>query len=47
MGALHRERVVGPAVWRADEIGGKAGLTRALETREIAAFDAALLKFVT
>ncbi len=38
----HRRRTVGPAVWRADEIGGKEGLARALDERELSAFEALL-----
>jgi hypothetical protein len=34
--------VISPAVWRADEIGGKAGLSCALTEREFAAFEAML-----
>ena len=36
------KRVTSPAAWRADEIGGKAGLARALTESELAAFEAML-----
>jgi hypothetical protein len=34
--------IISPAAWRADEIGGKAGLSRALTEAEFAAFEAML-----
>ena len=36
------KRVTSPAAWRADEIGGKTGLSRALTETELAAFEAML-----